>query len=593
MSRARTIARNDFRHVLRDRLVWGAVLLLGVMFLPSVGSVSSSPSTALWEHTISMMADLISFSLVVFAAVGYNSITGERTEGSIRLVLGLSGTRRDVVLGKFLSRLSVVVIALGVVLFVASVQTVRTFGMHSLVPFWVMGGWMFIYGIVWTAITIGYSVAFSSQYRTLGALVATYALFAPALAFWGTFVYPLFAFAFTGSFSLPYFKTLADAPAWMQVMFRLNPIKGFAGMVQWSVSMTTARTPVIGLGFNLLGITVFVALGAAVLLIGARRFEQADLDDEKSGPSWSTRLLPSVQATTVNNNTDLPLMSMDDRSRVETIVRGDLNRALKNWVVQGVVVLFFLVIIPEIWQSVDRSTEGTFIGTLSSRIEYAFFLPILVLGTAIGYQSVVGERDSDTIRYLLGLPSTRRELLGGKVIARVGIVVAAIVVVLFLTEAIVLLRLGTPHLNSFLIGAGWVLLVGVVWTTFVVGVSAAVSSRYRALAVILGVYLLFSTNDGLWGAVVRPFIGLAFTGRFTTPQWAHTTKVGPVWFRYLDGMNPIVALRRVLQALQTVTGSISSNITLSLVLYSLLVIFVFAGGTLYVGYRRFEQTDLG
>ena len=58
-------------------------------------------------------------------------------------------------------------------------------------------------------------------------------------------------------------------------------------------------------------------------------------------------------------------------------------------------------------------------------------------------------------------------------------------------------------------------------------------------------------------------------------------------------MNPIVALRRVLQALQTVTGSISSNITLSLVLYSLLVIFVFAGGTLYVGYRRFEQTDLG
>lgn len=593
MSRVRTIARNDFRHVLRDRLVWGAVLLLGVMFLPSVGAVSPGPSTALWEHIISMMADLIPFSLVVFAAVGYNSITGERAEGSIRLVLGLSGTRRDVVLGKFLSRLSIVGIALGLVLFVASVQTVRAFGMRSLVPFWVMGGWMVVYGTVWTAITIGYSAAFSSQYRTLGALVATYALFTPALAFWGTFVYPLFAFAFTGSFSLPEFKTLADAPSWMHLMFRLNPIKGFAGMVQWSVSMTTARTPVIGFGFNLVGMTVFIALGAVVLLIGVRRFEQADLDDEKSGPSWSTRLLPSVRATTVNSNSDLPFISMNDRSRVETIVRGDLNRALKNWVVQGVVVLFFLVIVPEIWQSVDLSTEGTFIGTLSSRIEYAFFLPILVVGTAIGYQSVVGERDSNTIRYVLGLPGTRRDLLGGKVIARVGIVVAAIVAVLFLTEAIVLLRLGSPHLNSFLVGAGWVLLVGVVWTTFVVGVSAAVSSRYRALAVILGVYLLFSINNGLWGAVVRPLIGLAFTGRFTTPQWAHSPKIGPVWFRYVDGVNPIVALRRVLQALQTATGSISSNMTLPLVLYSLLVILVFAGGTLYVGYRRFEQTDLG
>ncbi|PSQ14178.1 hypothetical protein BRD02_10290 [Halobacteriales archaeon QS_8_69_73] len=592
MSRARTIARNDFRRVLRDRLVWGAVLLLGVMFLPSVGAVSPGPSTTLWEHVISMMADLISFSLVVVAAVGYNSITGERTEGSIRLVLGLSGTRRDVLLGKFLSRLSVVVIALGVVLSVASIQTVRAFGMRSLVPFWVMGGWMFIYGIVWTAITIGYSAAFSSQYRTLGALIATYALFTPVLAFWGTFIHPLFAFAFTGSFSLPYFETLADAPAWIQLMFRLNPLRGFAGMVQWSVSMMTARTPVIGLGFNLLGIIVFIALGAIVLLLGVRRFERADLGDEKSGPSWSTRMLPSVQATTVDDS-NLPLTSANNQSRVETIVRGDLNRALKNWVVQGVVILFLLIIIPVIWQSIDLSREGAFIGTLSSRIEHAFFLPILVLGTAVGYQSVVGERDSSTIRYLLGLPGTRRELMSGKVIARVGIVVAAIVAVLFLTEVIVLLRLDAPYLNSFLIGAGWVLLVGVIWTTFVVGVSAAVSSRYRALAVVLGVYLLFSTNNGLWGAVVRPLIGLAFTGRFATPQWAYTPKVGPVWFQYLDGINPIIALRRVLDALRTVNGSVSSNMTPSLVLYSLLVIFAFAGGTLYVGYRCFEGTDLG
>jgi len=562
------------------------------MFLPSVGAVSPGPSTTLWEHVISMMADLISFSLIVVAAVGYNSITGERTEGSIRLVLGLSGTRRDVLLGKFLSRLSVVVIALGVVLSVASIQTVRAFGMRSLVPFWVMGGWMFIYGIVWTAITIGYSAAFSSQYRTLGALVATYALFTPALAFWGTFIHPLFAFAFTGSFSLPYFETVADAPAWMQLMFRLNPLRGFAGMVQWSVSMMTARTPVIGLGFNLLGLIVFIVLGAVVLLLGVRRFERADLGDEKSGPSWSTRMLPSVQATTVDDN-NLPLTSADNQSRVETIVRGDLNRALKNWVVQGVVMLFLLIIIPVIWQSIDLSREGAFMSTLSSTIEYAFFLPILVLGTAVGYQSVVGERDSNTIRYLLGLPGTRRELMSGKVIARVGIVVAAIVAVLFLTEAIILLRLGAPYLNSFLIGAGWVLLVGTVWTTFVIGVSAAVSSRYRALAVVLGVYLLFSTDNGLWGAVVRPLIGLVFTGQFVTPQWAYTARVGPVWFRYLDGINPIVALRRVLEALQTVNGSISSNMTPSLVLYSLLVIFVFAGGTLYIGYRRFERIDLG
>src|SRR6056297_1600299 len=175
MNRVLTIARDDFRHALQDRLIWGATLLLGVMFLPSVGA----GSPPLWEHIISMMADLIPFSLVVFVAIGYNSITGERAEGIVRLVLGLSGTRRDVVLGKFLSRLFIVVVVLGLVLIVACIQTVQIYGQHALVPFWVMGGWMLVYGIVWTAITIGYSAAFSSQYRTLGALVGTYALFTP------------------------------------------------------------------------------------------------------------------------------------------------------------------------------------------------------------------------------------------------------------------------------------------------------------------------------------------------------------------------------------------------------------------------------
>jgi ABC-type transport system involved in multi-copper enzyme maturation permease subunit len=590
MSRALTIARNDFRHALRDRLVWGAVVLLGVMFLPSVGA----GSPPLREHLLSMMAELVTFSLVVVAAVGYNSITGDRAEGVIRLVLGLPGTRRDVVLGKFIARLAIVALALGLVLVVACIQTVRTYGLESLGPFWVMGGWMLVYGVVWTAITIGYSAAFSSQYRTLGALVATYALFTPALSFWGVFVHPIFAFVFTGSFSLPNFESLADAPSWFYLMLRLNPIQGFAGMVRWSVSMVTGQTPVIGFGFNLTGTSVFIALGLLVFLGGLGRFERADLVEDKRGPNWSTRLRPTGRVTSVTVGIDLPRVSLDDRFRIGTIARGDLSRALKGWVLHGVVVLFVLIVLPLTWSTLSLSTKGTFLGVLSDSLSYAFFLPVLVLGTATGYRSVVGERESDTIRYALGLPGTRRDLVVGKLIARTGIVAGVIVAVLVLTEAIVLVRLGRPHLVSFLVGAAWVLLVGVVWTTFVVGVSSAVSSSYRALAVILGVYLLFSTDNGLWGAVVRPLMGLVFTGQFSSPTSAHTAnKMGPVWFQVLDGLSPFVALRRILLTLQTATGSRASNITVPLVLYSVGIVFVFVGCTFYFGYRRFERTDLG
>ena len=83
MSRALTIARNDFRHALRDRLVWGAVVLLGAAFLPSVGSVVPGLNAPVQQSVLSSAGDLGIFSLVVIAAVGYNSITSERADGTV------------------------------------------------------------------------------------------------------------------------------------------------------------------------------------------------------------------------------------------------------------------------------------------------------------------------------------------------------------------------------------------------------------------------------------------------------------------------------------------------------------------------------
>ena len=593
MSRYLTIARNDFRHAIQDRLVWGAVFLIGVMFLPSVVTGVSGPETSVWQQVTSLMVDLMTFSMVLFAAIGYNSITGERAEGIVRLVLSLSGTRRDVVIGKFISRFSIAILAFVLILGIACVQTVRVFGMRSFIPFCVMAAWMLVYGIIWSAITIGYSAAFSTQYRTLGALVVTYAVFSPSLSFWGTVVDPLIAFAFTGSFSIPYFKSLAQAPPWIHLMARLNPLSGFAGMVTWSLDMLTGKTPQVELVYDLLGFSLFVGLGVVILFAGVRRVEAVDLDDNQTGPSWSTALLPTFQATSIDSDYGLSFVPLSEKSRVGTVTRGDLNRALKNWVVQGVFLLFILIVAPEIWQTLSMKAKFLHHGRLSTGLSYTCYLPVLVLATAAGYQAVVGERESHTIRYALGLPSTRRELVTGKLIARTGIVLAAIVTVLVLAELILLLHFGHPYLLNLLVATIWILLLGITWTSFAIGVSAAVSSRYRSLAVILGVYLLFSPDNGIWGSVIRPLIGLAFTGQYRTPNGAYSSNtMGPVWFRYLDSLNPLTALQRILQALQTVTGLESTNITPSLVLFCVMIVLLFAGSSLYVGYRRFDQTDL-
>ena len=603
MSRALTIARNDFRHALRDRLVWGAVVLLGAAFLPSVGSVVPGLNAPVQQSVLSSAGDLGIFSLVVIAAVGYNSITSERADGTVRLVLGLPGTRRDLVLGKLLSRLAIIVLALGVVLVIASGLTARAVGIESLVPFWAMAGWMLLYGTVWTAIAIGYSAAFSSQYRSLGALVVTYGLFSPTVGAWRLFAQPIFAFSFTGSFAMPYYETLAEAPYWVHIMYRTNPLQGFFRMVRWSVSVLTGTTPITGFWLNLAGISVFLGFGALPVLFGMRRFERADLTEEKSGPGWADRLSVSLRSATEPSSgslSRLPFVSAGDRSRIGPILRGDLNRTLKSWIVQGAILLFVLLVAPSVWQDLRPgagmigASQGISPADQVVDLTYTFTLPVLILGTAVGYQAVVGERESGTVRLVLGLPGTRRDLVVGKLLTRVAIVIAAIVPMLLFAEGVLLWRSGDPYLVVFLASAGWILLLSIVWTTFVVGVSAAVSSRYRALAVILGSYLLISPENGIWGSIVRPLIGLAFTGQFSTPAGPRVVgQLGPLWFRYMDRLSPLVALGTIEQTLERATGVTQWYVTAPLVLFSIVITVSFAVGSLYIGYRRFARTDLG
>lgn len=594
MSRLRTIARNDFRQTLRDRLVWGAVVLLGVMFLPSVASLSPD-IYSLQDFLVSSMGDLFTFSLIVIAAVGHNSITGERAEGTVRFVLGLPGTRRDFVLGKLLSRVSITILALGSILLITSLLTTRVYGIGSFVSFWVMGGWIILYGVVWTTITIGYSAAFSSQYRTLGALVLTYILFHPIFGIWRMFALPVFGFIFTGSFDVPGYVTIAEAPHWIHIANRLNPLWALIGLSRWSVSTVLGTTSVISLKLNLLGLVVVLSFGAVLFLLGLRRFERVDFSSEQSGSSWNVHSLIGHQFSSRHQDSRFRLISPDSASQSGILARGDITRAFNSWVILGAIALFLVMTAPNVWHNLYPFPGGDLAPSekLLTMMD-VLWLPLLILATAIGYQAVVGERDSRTFRFVLGLPGTRRDLVVGKLISRIVIIVVTVVPLLVFAEWVTVMHYGALYLIAFLAVAGWGLLVGIIWTMFAVGVSTAVSSRYRALTAILGSYLFLSVENGLWGPIVRPLIGLAVTGQFATPQnVAVTNRLAPLWFRYLDHLNPLVALDTLRRSLVTAAGGTEFYITGPQLVFSAIVIVSFALGTVYIGYRRFTQIDLG
>jgi ABC-type transport system involved in multi-copper enzyme maturation permease subunit len=587
-----SVARQDLRQAFRDRLLWAATVLLGAMFLPSVSTVASPERHPPVEAMLLLALDLVTFMLVVVAAVGYGAVVSERVAGTVRFVLGLPATRRDVMAGKLLSRVAVVGVVLGSILTITAVFVVRGYGTSSLTPFLVMAGWLIVYSAVWTAVTVGYSAAFDSGYQTLGALVVTYVTFSFDFGVWSALVRPMFAFVFTGSLESPTYESLATAPLWLRGVERLNPLVNFWQAMRWSVEAVGPGSATGEAFPQVIGTALFVLFGAVILAWGTRRFERTDLGGETGGltfKGWIRRAVTGMASRFPGTQSGM----RDSTSRTRTVASADRRHALQNWIVLASLAVTVLFVGPTLWQSLGPSSVSTLTDQLAD-IPPAFNLPLLVLGIAMGYGAVTGERAENTARFVLSLPATRRELVLGELRSRVTLVVGVLLVVVLLAEGLVVARLGGVYPRAALAWGAYVLVFGAVWTSAVVGFSAIVSTRYRTLALAFGTYFLFSRGIGLWDLVVRPLFTLVFAGTTEWDDYAFAADGGPLWFRYADHLNPFVALDTLGEGLLAVAGYSTqfADPTIPIVCYSLLVLASFATAPILVGLRRFQRANL-
>lgn len=581
------LAREDLRRASRSRLLWGAVALLCVMFLPSTGASARPGIHPIGEYLLVVVLDLMTFSLVVVVAAGASAVAGEQVSGTIRFVLGLPVTRRDLVVGKLLSRTGIVVLAVVIVLGVANVVVLQGYGGAYLLRFWTMGAWMVAYVVVWSAVTVGYSAAVGSSYRAVAGVAVTYVGFSLNFGVWDVLVRPVFAFVFTGSLSSPSYGTLSSAPLWLRATERLNPLIDFWAAMRWSVEAVGPGTPTGDPLANFLGTLVFLSFGAVPLVVGLGRFRARDLGDDDR----ESELGHALRGLRVRLIPDSPRFGARV-GRTGLLALADARRAVGSRVVTGALVIVVLLAGPDLWSGID--TSGITTTEVLGDIGPTFALPVLALGIAVGHNTVVGERVAGTARLVLGLPVTRRDLLVGKLCSRVGLAVATLVPLFLFAEVLVVARLGGVYPGAMIAWAGWVLLFAIVWTGFAVGVSAATSTRYRSLAAIFGTYLLFGRDVGLWDPLIRPAIGFAFTGEFSASGYAYGADA-PAWFRYPDHLNPFVALGTVREGLLELTGYGTDFTTLvvPLFLYSGAVLLAFPSVAVLIGARRFDDCELG
>ncbi len=629
-SRVRTIAREDLRRLLRARTAQATFLLVavtvGVFGWLNVSSGAASGATAV-EAVADLPFHLEAYLFVLVVGLSFGAVVGEREGATLRLLLGLPGTRRDVFVGKLLSRVAAVGLALIVLLAVLAVSVVVVYGQLPVVPFVVVAAWVLLYGAAWTAFAVGVSAALASRFKVLAMLVASYLLVSPLAQFWYQVVEPTAALVVTGSFSRePFIPVVEETPEWALYVEALNPVVTFSRMGQWLVTIATGGQLAAPLGPVLASGLVVVLLGAVPAVVGARRFERADLSGDTGttlrdalvrGVRSVERRLPGVPAVgaifrrgTVGATTRLaahlpgsPGTSWE-RPRLLLVARHEFRAVRRNPIRLVAVGLVAAVVTVTYWQVVGAPSR-----TVAENLRQLPFLLRrygVVLAVAVGYGAVASDREADTLRLLLGLPATRRDVLGGTLLARVTTSVAVFVPLLSVLGGIVVVKPGlSAHhhggggygpfpVGLFVLLAGLIVLYGTAWTALTVAASAALASRYRGLAAVFGAFLLFDVDMGLWTPVVEPVLALLFTGSPTAPPLdAAVNGTGPLWYVYIARLNPTIALASTADWLLSLVESGPPTTGVVPVLFSVVALVLFGAVAVAAGYRRFARADLG
>lgn len=262
-----TVARKDIADAGRSKSLWGVTLVV-VLFTAGitglVGFGSDEPATEVFRLAFQLAATTLPIVALILAK---GALTGERESGSLRLLLSLPPSRRDILLGKFLGRTALMLVATAVGAVTTGLAVVALFpeGLVSLVPFVLFLGLM---GTVFVGIGVGISAASARDSRATTAAVAVYLVL---VVLWN-----LIAGGIQAGASALGLIGANSQPAWLQFVGILPPnraaIAAFGAAVDGGGVFAT--DPFASVWFPTLLLLVWLVVPTAA---GYLRFRKADI----------------------------------------------------------------------------------------------------------------------------------------------------------------------------------------------------------------------------------------------------------------------------------------------------------------------------
>jgi len=290
-------------------------------------------------------------------------------------------------------------------------------------------------------------------------------------------------------------------------------------------------------------------------------------------------------------------------NRTLTVARKDFEDAAQSkmlWSLIGLLVFIVGLIYFAVWWNVDSPEAIDIVGPASAIMQ--LLVPLVAL--IAGYLSIVGERQSGSIKVLLSLPPNRRDVVFGKLLGRSGVIASAVLAAFVALVVLSLVLFQELPIVDFLGITGASILTGLAFIGIAVGISAMVSSRGKAMAGVIGLYLVFIL---FWDLLTAGIYRL-LEGELPAPgpggEWE-------AWYVFLQWLNPIEAYAVLTDAVlgesfgaftisifapQTVSdndiiaGEVPAYLSDPVAIPILLVWFLLP---VVLGYLRFRNADLG
>jgi len=221
-------------------------------------------------------------------------------------------------------------------------------------------------------------------------------------------------------------------------------------------------------------------------------------------------------------------------------------------------------------------------------------LLVPIIGIMISYKSIVGERESGTLKLLLSLPHRRLDAVIGKLLGRSLSLSVAIVLGFAIGLAVFVIQVSELDLVAYVSFLLLTLFFGIVYISIGVGLSSLTASTSKALALAVGFIVLF---EFLWGFV--PLVILFVINGFSLD--AVDLLEQPDWAEFVSSLAPGTAYNNAASAVlpDANLGGAPANATQAAGdpfylqnEFGLVILAVWLVVPLAVGYVRFDGADL-